>query len=229
MRLIVLKSADDLYTLMAGGPMVPPSGVEPELPKEPHFECGASANSAKEAERVSMSEAGKPVKAEATAGECQKGCPDVKDSDTTLPHYRQLALGEVILSQHCGAPRDAKAMAHRLLFKVLSHTALPFKWQVSFMYDTRGYWYLQIMDPKGIDNVTGKPLPWKGRKWLISEHMTNSEIVMTVFKAVMTAVEHEAREQFLYKGQAILDPHYDVDRLVELRRSEGALSERESA
>jgi hypothetical protein len=27
--------------------MVPPSGLEPELLSEPHFECGASTNSAK--------------------------------------------------------------------------------------------------------------------------------------------------------------------------------------
>jgi hypothetical protein len=31
--------------------MVPPSGVEPELPKEPDFESGASTNSAKGADR----------------------------------------------------------------------------------------------------------------------------------------------------------------------------------
>lgn len=31
--------------------MVPPSGVEPELPKEPDFESGASTNSAKGALR----------------------------------------------------------------------------------------------------------------------------------------------------------------------------------
>lgn len=57
---------------------------------------------------------------------------------------------------------------------------------------------------------------WNGRKWRLSRHMLKSEIVQTALMAVLAAVEHEAREQFLYKGQAIFGPHYDVDRLVEL-------------
>lgn len=64
---------------------------------------------------------------------------------------------------------------------------------------------------------TGAPLPWRGRKWLISEHMTDGEIVQTVFKATMTAAEHELREGFKYRGQPIFDPHYDLEKLVELR------------
>ncbi len=75
-------------------------------------------------------------------------------------------------------------------------------------------------------NVTGKKIHWKGRKWRLSLHMTKSEIVQTAFKAVLTAVEHETRENFTYKGASIFDPHYDVDRLVELRESESALEVR---
>lgn len=55
---------------------------------------------------------------------------------------------------------------------------------------------------------------WTGRKWLLSPHMTRSEIVQTAFKAVMTAMEHEVRELFFYKSKAIFGPHYDVDALV---------------
>jgi hypothetical protein len=58
---------------------------------------------------------------------------------------------------------------------------------------------------------------WNGRKWFLSNHMTRSEVVQTAFKAVLTAEEHEAREHFKYRGQSIFDPHYDVDKLVELR------------
>lgn len=50
-----------------------------------------------------------------------------------------------------------------------------------------------------------------GRKWRISEHMTKSELVQTVFKAVVTAEEHEARENFFYRSRPIFGPHYDVD------------------
>lgn len=54
-----------------------------------------------------------------------------------------------------------------------------------------------------------------GRKWLLSHHMTRSEIVLTALKAVLTAVEHEAREEFKYKGQAIFNPHWDVEALLQ--------------
>lgn len=63
-------------------------------------------------------------------------------------------------------------------------------------------------------NVTGVPMNWVSRKWMLSAHMTKSEVVQTAFKAVMTAVEHETREQFIYKGAAIFGPHFNVDHLV---------------
>lgn len=85
--------------------------------------------------------------------------------------------------------------------------------------------YLQVRCD-GKCNVTGKDMPWSSRKWWLSAHMTKSEIVQTAFKAVLTAVEHEAREQFLYCGQSIFDPHYDVDLLWELRTRPDALSVR---
>lgn len=53
----------------------------------------------------------------------------------------------------------------------------------------------------------------KGRKWRLSPHMVRSELVQTTMLAVMTAVEHEAREHFRYRGHAIFGPHFDVDAL----------------
>jgi hypothetical protein len=55
-----------------------------------------------------------------------------------------------------------------------------------------------------------------GRRWLLSHHMTDSEVVQTAMKAVLTAEEHEAREMFLYRGKAIFGPHLDVETLVEM-------------
>lgn len=77
--------------------------------------------------------------------------------------------------------------------------------------------YLQVSDPNGVCNVTGEPSPWKGRKWLLSSHATKTEVVYTALKAVLAAVEHEAREQFRYRGVTICDPHIHVDDLVVLR------------
>lgn len=78
----------------------------------------------------------------------------------------------------------------------------------------------------GYCNVTGRENWWAARKWFLSRHMTDGEIIQTVFKACLTAQEHEIRERFLYKGAAIFDPHYDIEKLVALRRSPDALKER---
>jgi hypothetical protein len=69
------------------------------------------------------------------------------------------------------------------------------------------------------DPERGKVNVWKGRKWLLSPHMTRSEVVQTAFLAVITAVEHEAREAFHYRNCAIFCPHFTVDALVDLTKA----------
>ena len=54
------------------------------------------------------------------------------------------------------------------------------------------------------------------RKWRISPNITKSELVQLAFLAIMTAEEHEIRENFKYKSAAIFAPHYDVDKLLEI-------------
>lgn len=54
-----------------------------------------------------------------------------------------------------------------------------------------------------------------GRKWYISKHATRDETVQTCLKAVFTAVEHEVRERFRYKGVAVFNTHIQLDKLVE--------------
>ena len=53
--------------------------------------------------------------------------------------------------------------------------------------------------------------------------MTRSEIVSTAFLAVLTALEHEAREQFRYRGRPIYSPHYDVEVLAKLWEDDAAM------
>lgn len=112
------------------------------------------------------------------------------------------------------------------IMTILDNIRLPFNLKTTFM-SSGPYYYLQVGDPNATCNVTGKEAKWRGRRWLLSTYMTDGEIVQTVFLAVMTAIEHEAREMFLYRGHSIFDPHYDIDKLVELRRSEGAIKERD--
>lgn len=66
----------------------------------------------------------------------------------------------------------------------------------------------------------------KGRKWFLSPFMTDSEIVSTAFKAILTAEEHEVREHFKYRGQSIFGPHFNFDRLADLCAEPDALDVR---
>ena len=56
--------------------------------------------------------------------------------------------------------------------------------------------------------------PWRGRKWYVSRHAGDGEIVQTALKAILTAVEHEVRESFLFDGKAIFHPHHSIESLL---------------
>ncbi len=62
-------------------------------------------------------------------------------------------------------------------------------------------------------NVTGTPSQQVSRRWLIRPEASEMEIVQTAFKLVITALEHEAREQFAWHGRAVLGPHQNLDQL----------------
>lgn len=108
--------------------------------------------------------------------------------------------------------------------EVLSRVSFP-NYVFNVRENTAGL-YLQIACD-GKCNVTGADGRWFSRKWSLSYHMTDGEIVQTAFKAVMTAVEHEVREMFTYRDTTIFDPHYDVEKLVELRRQADSVVERD--
>lgn len=76
-------------------------------------------------------------------------------------------------------------------------------------------WFVQcrFMAP---DADTGCDEVQAGRKWYISPHMTDSEIVQTVFSAVKMAETHELHENFRYKGVQPFNPHLDLNHLVSL-------------
>ena len=63
--------------------------------------------------------------------------------------------------------------------------------------------YLQVSDGK-----------WTGRKWMLSPHMTDGEVVQTTLAAVLAWYEHEARETFKFRGAAIFNPHLSLDALI---------------
>jgi len=93
-------------------------------------------------------------------------------------------------------------------------------------YSGRPYLRVRFAGPC---STTGRFQEWEGRKWFLSSPTSKSEIVQTAFKAVITALEHEARETFRYKGEAIFGPHFDCDLLVELCKRSDALDARHDA
>lgn len=75
--------------------------------------------------------------------------------------------------------------------------------------------YIQI-EAESECAVTGKLMRWAGRKWPLSAHMTETEVVCTVFKAWQGWVDHELREKFYYKHVQVFDPHRAIQALLSL-------------
>jgi len=67
------------------------------------------------------------------------------------------------------------------------------------------------------DSETGAPALQKCRKWYVSSHATTNEVIRTAWKAILAAIEHEAAEDFLYKGVTVFNPHVDFDAVVEAK------------
>lgn len=74
--------------------------------------------------------------------------------------------------------------------------------------------YARFLAPCSVEG--GAPRPWTTRKWYVSRYSCESEVVGTLFKLVMTSLEHEAREHFKYMGVTVYDPHLDVLELWKL-------------
>jgi hypothetical protein len=70
------------------------------------------------------------------------------------------------------------------------------------------------------------PVIQKARKWYVSPFSTESEIVRTAYKAVMTSLEHRLGEHFRYRGQKVYSPHFWVGALEKIA-SDGAFDTRD--
>lgn len=56
--------------------------------------------------------------------------------------------------------------------------------------------------------------PQNGRKWYVSPHSCDSEIVMTGLAAWLAWFEHEVRESYTFRGVRPGNPHWDVNALA---------------
>lgn len=105
--------------------------------------------------------------------------------------------------------RDFKALFDQIQYKD--------NWELYLGWDAgaggRHWMQIRFMAPC---TYTGKIGPQHSRKYFLSPHMTDSEVISTVFKAIQYAEIHECQEQFKYKGHSIFSPHFDIEALVDL-------------
>lgn len=90
------------------------------------------------------------------------------------------------------------------------------KFRIGQYGDGTPYVQILFMDK---DRISGIEELQRCRKWILSFHMTNSEVVRTCHKAVQAAMLHEVDEAFKYKGSRIFNPHIDLDDLANAIKS----------
>lgn len=69
-------------------------------------------------------------------------------------------------------------------------------------------------------NQTGADVMWYGRKWYLSEHMLDDEIVKTAYAAFKAVVEHEMMEGFKVDGIILFNPHINFEELLKISHKE---------
>lgn len=74
---------------------------------------------------------------------------------------------------------------------------------------------------------TGKEQLWKSRKYYISEHMTEDELVKTIYVAFEQCVKHEIMEGFCIDNKVLFNPHVHYTELLAISDREIAREERE--
>lgn len=80
-----------------------------------------------------------------------------------------------------------------------------------FSGNTRVYIQLQFA---AYDRSQNAQVVMRGRKWYLSSHMTDDEVVKTVYLAFRTAVEHEVLEGFMVDGVRVFNPHTPFTELL---------------
>ena len=75
--------------------------------------------------------------------------------------------------------------------------------------------YIQLVYT-ALDHELGVHKGQKARKWYLSEHMTDDEILKTAYAAFRMAVQHEVVEGFTVDGVRVFDPHRPIEALLGL-------------
>lgn len=67
---------------------------------------------------------------------------------------------------------------------------------------------------------SGKTEQWKGRKYYLSDYMTEDEVIKTCYVAFEQAVKHEVMEGFKVDGIILFNPHINFEELLKISHKE---------
>ncbi len=95
-------------------------------------------------------------------------------------------------------------------FKVLVETDKEFE---------NGRIYLQVLYDAPC-TITGNIEEWKGRKFYLSQYMTDDEIVQSAYVAFEADVKHEVMEGFKVDGIILCNPHINFEELLKISHKE---------
>jgi len=119
--------------------------------------------------------------------------------------YRQPQLGKVI------------QIIERLTFNILG---IDFKINAHVdKLNNYGRIYLQIAYFAPCTK-TGVYQEWVGRKWYLSEFMTDDEVIKTAYAACKATVEHEIMEGFKVDNIILFNPHINYKELLAISHKE---------
>lgn len=110
---------------------------------------------------------------------------------------------------------DDKYTMYRIEDSILSTTLLQTFVQVPY----KGRVYIQL-EYNSKCNKDGDNDYWKGRKWYLSEHMTDDEIIKTCYAAFEACVKHEIMEGFKVDGKMLFNPHINFEALLSISDQE---------
>ncbi|AVQ80739.1 hypothetical protein [Variovorax sp. PMC12] len=100
--------------------------------------------------------------------------------------------------------------------RTLDSVSFPgYEFTVEFIEDCMYAVYARFKAPCTVRG--GEPVWQYTRKWLL-ESPSEGAVVGTCLKLVLTSLEHEAREMFLWKGKRVFDPHTDINALLAIQR-----------
>lgn len=116
-------------------------------------------------------------------------------------------------------PEQVKSLCKNIDMQCLGNTSFTLRVERDNEQPVDGRIFVQVQYNAPCVN-TGELKDWSGRKWYLSKHMTEDEVVKTVFAAFKAAVEHEIMEGFRVAGWTLFNPHVNFVELLSISQRE---------